>query len=505
MNQAAIGKYRWTICGLVFFATTVNYLDRAVIAILKKPLAEQFNWSENDYANIVIAFQVCYAIGFLGAGRIIDKLGSKIGYALATALWSVAAMATALVNSTFGFLIARGALGFTESGNFPAAIKTTAEWFPKKERAFATGIFNSGANIGAIIAPLTVPFIAEEWGWKWAFIITGAVGFIWLIFWMLLYEIPKKHKRLSKAEYDHIHSDEDEVVAVDEVDNSPRLSWAKLLTYKQTWAFAIGKFLSDPIWWFYLFWLPDFLDKEYGISGTKQVLPLAFAYTISTVGSIFGGWLPMWFIQKGWPVFKARKTAMLIFALAVLPVVFTQYLGSLNMWFAVTVVGCAMGMHQAWSSNIFTTVSDMFPKKATASVTGIGGMFGAIGGILIAKAAGLLFDAYRVSGIAKSWVEAKANGMGDYVNKLTSLNLKDKHNNLVDFSKTDVFKLPKEVVSELRLMDSTSFDQFKKIQMPLVKEDLSTSYLIMFCICASGYILAWLIMHFLAPKMKRIQ
>jgi MFS transporter, ACS family, hexuronate transporter len=502
MTQQTIGKYRWTICGMVFFATTINYLDRAVIAILKSPLTKEFSWSETDYANIVIAFQICYAIGFLGAGRLIDKLGTKIGYALATAMWSIAAVGHALATNTFGFLIARGALGFTEAGNFPAAIKTTAEWFPKKERAFATGIFNSGANIGAIIAPLTVPALAETYGWKWAFILSGLVGFVWLVFWFVLYEVPKKHKKLSQAEFDFIHSDpEEEKIVNGEVES---ISWGKLLTFKQTWAFAIGKFFTDPVWWFYLFWLPDFLEKEYGLVGTAKSLPMALAYTISTIGSVFGGWLPMYFIKKGWPVFKARKTSMLIFAVSILPVVFAQYLGAINMWYALIIIGCAMGSHQAWSSNIFTTVSDMFPKSATASVTGIGGMFGAIGGILIAKGAGLLFDAYRASGIAKSWVEAKANGLGDYVTNILGASFKDKQNNIINLNQKDISKLPNEVIEQLKAIDLTAFEKLKQIQLPLVKADLSESYLIMFVICGLAYLVGWLIMHFLVPKMKKI-
>lgn len=429
--QKPIGKYRWTICGLVFFATTINYLDRAVISLLKSTLSKEFIWTETDYANIVVVFQLCYALGLLGAGRLIDKLGTKIGYALATALWSVAAVAHALATNTFGFMVARGALGVTEAGNFPAAIKTVAEWFPKNERALATGIFNSGSNIGAIVAPLTVPFIAKEWGWQWAFILTGLIGFVWLVFWFLVYEVPKKHKKLLQAEFDYIHSDVDE--KVEDNTDAPKLSWGKLLSYKQTWAFAFGKFLTDPIWWFYLFWLPDFLEKQYGLTKTAIALPVALAYTMATIGSIFGGWLPMYFIKKGWTVFRSRKTSMFIYALFVLPVVSAQYLGSINMWLAVTIIGLAMAAHQAWSANIFTTVSDMFPKSATASVTGIGGMFGAIGGILIAKSAGKLFDYY------------KANG------------------------------------------------------------HVETGYLIMFLICSVAYIIAWLIMHVLVPKMKKIE
>lgn len=399
MNQK-VGSYRWTICSLVFFATTINYLDRAVISLLKGTLEKEFSWTETDYSNIVIIFQLMYALGLLGAGRLIDKLGTRIGYALATFLWSVAAMSHAFVSGLNGFLFARGFLGVTESGNFPAAIKATAEWFPQRERALATGIFNSGANVGAILAPLTVPFIAEEWGWKWAFLITGFIGFIWLIFWFLFYEIPTKHKKVSAEELAYINIDADTSPEGIEEDKKP-VSWIRLFGFRQTWAFILGKFLTDPVWWFYLFWLPDFLKKEYGISGTGIAMPVAIAYTIATFGSVIGGWLPLKFINSGWPVFRSRKTSMLIYAFVPLTVLFAQYLGSINMWLAVIVIAFAMAAHQAWSANIFTTVSDMFPKRATASVTGIGGMFGALGGIVIAKAAGLLFDHYSSIGNEK--------------------------------------------------------------------------------------------------------
>jgi ACS family hexuronate transporter-like MFS transporter len=373
-----MGTYRWTICALVFFATTVNYLDRSVISLLKSTLTTEFTWTDADYADIEIAFKLMYAVGMLLSGRIIDKLGSKIGYFFATLLWSIAAVAHAFVNSTLGFIFVRGALGITESGNFPAAIKSTAEWFPKKERALATGIFNSGTNIGAIVAPLTVPFIAKAWGWQWAFIITGSFGVVWLILWVVMYEIPSRHPKVSKEELDYINSDHESA----DVSNE-KVSWLRLLTFRQTWAFALGKFLTDPIWWFYLFWLPDFLESQYGLKGTEVAIPVATVYMISTVGSIFGGWLPLKFIHKGWPVFKARKTAMLIYAFAVMPIVFAQILGSYNMWIAVVVIGIATSAHQAWSANIFTTVSDMFPKRAVGSVVGIGGMAGGIGGILL--------------------------------------------------------------------------------------------------------------------------
>ncbi len=396
--QQSIGNYRWTICSLVFFATTINYLDRQVISLLVEDyLTPEFKWSETDYANITVSFQLCYALSMVFVGRLIDKLGTKIGYALSLFLWSIAAMAHALIKSTTGFFVARAALGVTESGNFPAAIKTVAEWFPKKERALATGIFNSGANIGAIIAPLTVPYIATLWGWRAAFFITGAIGLIWLIFWFWLYEIPKRQKRLSKNELEFIHSDEEEQkIATSNPEYS--FAWAKLLSYNQTWAFVLGKFLTDGIWWFYLFWLPKFLKAGFGLVKSDLSIPIALVYTIAAVGSIFGGWLPMRLIKKGWPVFRARKTSMLIYALCALPVVTAQVLGEQSMWFAIIIIGFAAGAHAAWSANIFTTVSDMFPKSTVGTVTGLGGMAGGLGGIVISKSAGYLFDHYKSLG-----------------------------------------------------------------------------------------------------------
>ena len=387
--------YRWTICALVFFATTVNYLDRSIISLLKPQLEKEFNWSESDYANIVIAFQVCYALGLLGAGRLIDKLGTKIGYGIVFLLWNLAAIAHAAVRSTFGFFIVRGSLGLAEAGNFPAAIKTIAEWFPPKERALATGIFNSGANVGAIIAPLIVPYIARTWGWQWAFIIAGLIGFVWLILWFFLYTVPQKNKRISASELKYIGENETPRLSVI---NGEKLSWSKLLTFKQTWAFAAGKFLTDSAWWFYLFWLPDILKNNFSLPQTTTGLMLAVAYTLSTAGSVFGGWLPLWFIKKGKTVSASRSMAMLIYACCAVPVVLAQWLGNAQVWFAVIIIGFVMAAHQAWSANIYTMVSDLFPKTAVASVTGIGGMFGAVGGILISKFAGIIFDYYKSIG-----------------------------------------------------------------------------------------------------------
>lgn len=391
-------QYRWSIVALLFFATTINYLDRQVISLLKEDyLDRQFGWTEQDYANIVIAFQIAYAIGLLLAGGIIDRVGTKIGYAASIVLWSIAAILHGFVGNTAGFIAVRGFLGVSEAGNFPAAIKTVAEWFPGKERALATGIFNTGSNIGAVFAPLIVPVIAVMFSWEMAFILTGAVGFVWLFFWWAMYRKPETHPKVNAAELAHINSDEAEIANV-QSDEKP-FSWFRLLRFRQTWAFVIGKLLTDPIWWFYLFWLPSFLKNEYGLTKTQLSLPLATVYMLAAIGSVMGGWLSGYFIErKGIAPFYARRRTLLIFAFFALPVLFSQALGSLNLWLAIFIIGIATAGHQGFSANIFTTVSDMFPKKAVASVTGIGGMAGAIGGILIASLAGLLFDHYKALG-----------------------------------------------------------------------------------------------------------
>lgn len=399
MNETKIGRYRWTICSLVFFAMTINYLDRQVISLLKPLLDKKFKWTESDYANIVIVFQLGYALGMLAAGRIIDKMGTRIGYALSLSLWSVIAILQALAVSTFGFGIFRFFLGVTEAGNYPAAIKTVAEWFPKKERAFATGFLNCGTTAGAILAPLTVPWIAINYGWKMAFIATGTVGLLWLIFWFVMYEVPAKHKKISKEEYDYIHSDNEELSMVDGKEESPQISWGKLLTYKQTWAFIIGKFLTDGIWWFFLFWLPAFLIAQYGLVVTQVSFPIAVVYIMAISGSILGGYLPVWYMKsKGWDIVRARKTSMFISALFPLLVIFAQQAGSYNMWYAVIIIGIVVSAHMAWSANFFTIVSDMFPKNSIGSVWGMGGMAGGLGSIILARLAGLLFDHYKALG-----------------------------------------------------------------------------------------------------------
>ena len=370
-----VGRFRWSICALLFFAATINYVDRQVIGILKPTLQTQLNWSESDYGWIVFAFQTAYAIGMLLVGRLMDWLGTRKGFSLAVIFWSVAAMAHALASSAFGFGAARFALGLGESGNFPASIKTVAEWFPKKERALATGIFNSGTNIGALITPLVVPWITLAYGWRWAFIATGALGFIWLIFWLTLYHTPENHPRLSARERAHIQSDPAERLE--------KIAWVGLLPHKQTWAFAVGKFLTDPVWWLYLFWLPDFFSKSHGLDLKTIGPPLVTIYIAADVGSIGGGWLSSTLIKRGWSINAARKTAMLTCALCVVPVSFAPRVPGL--WSAVALVSLAAAAHQGWSANLFTLTSDMFPRRAVGSVVGIGGMAGAVGGMLIAR------------------------------------------------------------------------------------------------------------------------
>lgn len=389
-----IGKYRWTVCALIFFATTINYLDRQVIGILKPMLESDLNIGEAEYGYIVTAFQLFYAFGMVLAGRLIDKFGTKIGYGISVLLWSLAAMGHALAKGGFGFGFWRALLGVSESGNFPAAIKTVAEWFPKRERALATGIFNSGTNIGAIVAPLAVPAIALAWGWQSAFIITGAIGFIWIIFWFIFYEIPEKQRRLSSGELAHIKSD------VDEAGESIKpIPWLKLLKFRQTWMFFIGKGMTDPIWWFYLFWIPGWLSevRGAGLNIKSFGLPLVVIYTSTTVGSIFGGWLSSFMIKKGISPFNARKYTMLVFALLVIPIFFAQSQG-VSTWGAIALISLAASSHQAWSANIFTTVSDAFPKRAVSSVIGIGGMAGALGGAFVSILAGNLLAFYKKAG-----------------------------------------------------------------------------------------------------------
>ncbi|HEV8498415.1 MAG TPA: MFS transporter [Gemmatimonadaceae bacterium] len=373
-----IGRYRWTICALLFFATTISYIDRQVIGILGPSLQKDLGWDEQTFANVVSWLTIGYALGFLVAGRIMDRVGTRKGFAGAIVLWSFSAMAHALARGAASFSAARFALGVGESGNFPAAIKTVAEWFPTRERAFATGIFNAGSNVGAILTPIMVPWIALTWGWRAAFIVTGALGFLWLIAWLLIYQPPENHPKVGAAELAHIRSDPSEP--------SFAVSWMQLLKYRQTWAFAIGKFMTDPIWWFYLYWLPKFLDARYGIKLAQVTAPLVAIYLLADVGSVYGGWLSGAFIRRGRSVNAGRKLAMLIAAVIIIPTMFAP--AATNMWVAVTIVGVAAAAHQWWSANIFTLTSDMFPRFAVGSVVGIGGFFGAAGGVLFQRATG---------------------------------------------------------------------------------------------------------------------
>ncbi len=423
MNLTSEKKIRYGILALLFFGTTINYIDRQVIGLLKPTLEKEFNWTETDYSNIVMAFSAAYAIGLLGFGRWIDKIGTKLGYAISVFFWSLAAVGHAFAKSTFGFGIARLGLGLAEAGNFPAAIKSVAEWFPKKERALATGIFNSGANVGAVVAPIMVPAILGAYGWQEAFVITGAIGFIWLFFWWRYYEIPVKHKKISKEEFDYIHSD-NEIVSETEVP----VKWIELFKIKQTWAFIFGKLLTDPVWWFFLFWLPSYFAETFNLDLKKPSLPLVIVYTATTIGSIGGGFLSSYLIKKGWNVQRARKTTMFIIAICVMPIMLAQF--TQNIWVAVGLISLAAAAHQAWSANIFTTVSDYFPKKDISSVVGIGGMAGSVGGILFPLVIGMILDHFKLLG------------------------------------------------------------------------NITAGYNIIFIMCGSAYLLAWLVMHFLTNKKE---
>ena len=370
-----IGQVRWTICAMLFFATSINYMDRQVIALLKPTLAVKIGLTEIAYGYIVDAFQIAYAIGLLVAGRIVDKIGTRVGYILIMGTWSLSAMGHALASTAFQFGIARAFLGLGESGNFPAAIKTVAEWFPQNERSLATGIFNSGTNIGAILAPLIVPWVTIHYGWRAAFLVTGAFSMLWIVWWWKNYRKPTDHPTLTGVELRHIYKEA-------AVQMGPAVPWVRLLGYRQTWAFAIAKFLTDPIWWFYLFWLPSFFSEKFHLNLSHLGLPLILIYNMSAVGSIGGGWLPAPFRKMGFSVVGARLAVMFVCACCVVPIFTLAHLQS--EWVAIGLLGLAAAAHQGWSANLFTTVSDMFPRSAVGAVVGIGGMAGAAGGALLA-------------------------------------------------------------------------------------------------------------------------
>jgi MFS transporter, ACS family, hexuronate transporter len=383
--------YRWVICGLLFFATTINYIDRQILSLLKPMLADQMHWTDAEYGWITSAFLGAYGVGLLAFGWFVDRFGTKVGYAVSIVIWSVAAFGHTLVGSVGGFVAARVALGFGEGGNFPSAIKAVALWFPKRERALATSLFNAGTNIGAVAAPAFLPFVAHAWGWKAAFVLAGAAGFVWLIFWLCFYNVPEKTRRLSATELAHIRSDA-------EAPSAEKIPWIKLLAIPQAWSFIVGKFVTDPVWWFFLFWLPDYFKETRGLDIKDSWPHLVTIYSMVTVLSIAGGWVTGYLNRRGWSVTRARKTGMFIFALCVVPIVFATDVGN---WGAVLLIGLAASAHQAWSANLYTTVSDMFPKSAVASVTGLGGMAGSLGGMMFPYLTGVLLDAFKASNNVK--------------------------------------------------------------------------------------------------------
>jgi ACS family hexuronate transporter-like MFS transporter len=410
-SRPAASNFRWVICALLFFSTTVNYMDRQVISYLKEffsmPAAQGgFGWTNTDFAYLTSFFTGFYAGMTVLAGWFIDRIGTKLGLALSLTIWSVFGILNAFVGGLLNLhILVRSAFAVGEAGNFPASIKTVAEWFPKRERALATGIFNSGSNFGAMVAALFVPwcmiYFGDQLGWKMAFILTGAAGFPWLIFWFWFYDTPARHKRLSQAEYDYIHVDDATSAEQQAVDHAKKVPWLRLFGYRPAWAFFVGKFMTDGIWWFYLFWLPDYLNKQFHMTKHQVMLPTFIVYGIAIIGSVGGGSIPMALIKRGWPVYQARMTAMLLIAVCPLAVLSTQYFGnvahfgSMAATLAIATICIGAAAHQAWSANLFTTVSDMFPTKTVASLIGIGTTAGGIGGVIVQQLAGRLTDAYK--------------------------------------------------------------------------------------------------------------
>ncbi len=382
-RRISTGNWRWVVCALLFFATAINYMDRQILGLLAPTLQREIGWSETQYAHIIVAFQAAYAIGLVAFGRWIDSIGTRTGYSLSVAIWSLAAAGHALVRSVFGFGAARFALGLGEAGNFPAAVKAVAEWFPRRDRALANGIFNSGCNVGAVLAPLLVPRMALRWGWPAPFVALGALGFVWLAFWLLLYETPEKSGRVSQEQIASLREDSLEAAQL-------KISWGKLLTYRQTWAFIAGYGFSAPIWWFYLYWLPKFLNKQYGLDLSNLGAPLVVIYSMTCFGSIGGGWLSSVLLRRGWSLNASRKTAMLVCAVCVVPVVFAAHAS--NLWVATFLIGLAASAHQGWAANLFALASDLFPNQAVASVVGLGGMAGAITAMAFSESTGFILE-----------------------------------------------------------------------------------------------------------------
>jgi len=382
---------RWWMLSLVFLATTINYLDRQVMGLLKPVLEKEFSWDEKDYSYIVMAFTTTYAIGYMAMGRFIDRVGTKIGYAVSLIVWSLASIGHGFVKSTIGFIIARSTLGISEAGNFPAAIKSVAEWFPKKERALATGIFNSGATVGAILAPLLVPFILGHYGWRQTFVWIGALGMVWIVLWWKFYAVPEKTKNISKEELQYIKSDQAE-----KAEEKTKIPLSELLKYKVTWSFAIGKMLTDPIWYFFMFWLPAYFSDVFKMDLTKPSLPLIIIYSGTTIGSIGGGYLSSFLIKKGWAIGRARSITMLLFALMVVPVMFSKYVD--NMWMITIIIAFATAAHQGWGANLMTTVGDRLPNSYVSSVIGFGGMLGSAAGIIFPLFIGIVLDTFKKAG-----------------------------------------------------------------------------------------------------------
>jgi ACS family hexuronate transporter-like MFS transporter len=489
-------RYRWVICAMLFFATTVNYLDRQVLSLLQPMLEELFHWTDNHYGSITAVFSLFYAVSMLFAGRFVDKIGTKKGYAWAIAIWSVGAgihaacgwitekltgvestealryvaagtdlAAQISIISVTAFIICRCVLALGEAGNFPAAIKATAEYFPKKDRAFATGIFNSGANVGAIIAPLTVPVMAKLWGWEIAFVLVGLIGFIWLGLWLFIYQKPEENIKMNEAERTYINQDAAKDAALTDApaDGEKKIPFLQCMKYKQTWAFAFGKFMTDGVWWFFLFWTPAYLKAQYNMTGTEIALPIAVLYTITVVGSVFGGKFPTYFINRGMNPYAGRMVAMLIIAFFPLVVLAAQPLGYISYWLPILLISVGASAHQAWSANIFSTVGDMFPKNAIATITGIGGMAGGIGSFFIQKGAGMLFT--YSSGMAS--IEGKT------------------------------VELTKDVLAQgaVVLREPMTFMGF---------EGKPAGYAVAFIFCAVAYLIAWIVMKALVPKYKPI-